>query len=54
LVGATGAVAFLANYRVAFMVVGITLNAVGITVAARRLRHTPVPAHQESPACVAV
>jgi hypothetical protein len=52
-VGATGAVAFLANYRVAFMVAGIALNAVGITIAARRIRHTPVPVQQESAACVA-
>lgn len=40
LVGATAASTFLANYRIAFMVAGISLNAVGITVAARKLRHS--------------
>lgn len=38
IVGATGALAFLANYRIAFMVGGIVLNAIGIAVATRRLR----------------
>lgn len=41
IVGATAATTFLANYRVAFMVTGITLNIVGITFALRRLRHAP-------------
>ena len=36
--GATGAAAFLINYRVPFMVVGIGVNAIGIAVATRRLR----------------
>ena len=50
-VGATGAAAFLIDYRVPFMVVGIGLNAVGIAVAARRLRastrvHLPMPEEQ--------
>lgn len=51
LVGATAAATFLANYRVAFMVAGITLNAVGITIAARRLHQTPIPSGEH--ACVA-
>lgn len=37
-VGATGAAAFLIDYRVPFMLVGIGVNAVGVTIAARRLR----------------
>lgn len=37
-IGATGAAAFLIDYRVPFMLVGIGVNAVGVTVAARRLR----------------
>ena len=54
--GATGAAAFLTSYRVPFMVVGIGVNAVGITVAARRLRRTrggPTPSHQEARSCIA-
>lgn len=50
LVGATAAATFLANYRIAFMVVGITLNAVGITVAARKLHHSPT--HTGEHACM--
>ncbi len=38
LVGATGAAAFLVDYRVPFMVVGIGVNAAGVAVTARRLR----------------
>ena len=38
IVGATGAAAFLTDYRVPFMVVGIGVNAIGIAVATRRLR----------------
>lgn len=38
LVGATGAAAFLIDYRVPFMLIGIGVNAVGIALAARRLR----------------
>ena len=44
-IGATGAAAFLTDYRVPFMVVGIGVNAVGITVAARRLRRASVMDH---------
>lgn len=41
-IGATGAATFLTDYRVPFMVVGIGVNAVGVAVAARRLRAMPV------------
>ena len=37
-VGATGAATFLIDYRIPFMLVGITVNGAGITIAARRLR----------------
>ena len=37
-IGATGAAAFLTDYRIAFMVIGIGVNTVGVTIAARRLR----------------
>lgn len=40
LAGATGAAAFFTDYRIAFMVGGIGTNAVGIAVAARRLRRS--------------
>ncbi len=39
-VGATAAATFLYSYRVPFMLVGAGLNAVGITLAFRRLRGT--------------
>ena len=42
-IGATGAATFLTDYRIPFMVVGIGVNAVGVAIAARRLRHTPAP-----------
>ena len=49
--GAYGdAATFLANYRIAFMVLGITLNAIGITVSLRKLHH--VPAHTGDHACM--
>jgi hypothetical protein len=41
--GATGAAAFLYDYRIAFVLVGIGVNAVGVTIAVRRLRRTPMP-----------
>ena len=37
-IGATGAATFLIDYRVPFMVVGIGINAVGVSIAARRLQ----------------
>ena len=36
-IGATGAATFLIDYRIPFMVVGIGVNAVGVTAAARRV-----------------
>jgi hypothetical protein len=42
--GASGAAAFLYDYRLAFVLVGVGVNAVGITIAVRRLRRTPIPA----------
>ncbi|QGG94131.1 hypothetical protein [Actinomarinicola tropica] len=38
LLGATGAAAFLTDWRIAFMVVGIGINALAIAISARRLR----------------
>lgn len=55
-IGATGAAAFLTDYRIPFMIVGIGVNAVGITIAARRLKNTPLRdprRHEEADACVA-
>ena len=40
---AAGAVTFLIEYRIPFMIVGVGINAVGIAVAAHRLHHTGVP-----------
>ena len=48
-VGVTGAAAFLTDYRVVFMVVGIGVNAFGIVVAARKLRTMHL--HEEAHAC---
>jgi len=42
-VGATAAATFLYDHRVAFMVVGLGVNAVAIAVAGRRLRRSPAP-----------
>lgn len=49
-IGATGAAAFLTDYRVPFMVLGIGVNAVGITIAARRLARAPMARTQEAEA----
>lgn len=55
-IGATGAAAFLTDYRIPFMVVGIGVNALGVIIAARRLRRLP-PAHthhdEETDPCLA-
>jgi len=51
IVGATAATTFLANYRIAFMVTGIALNAVGITFALRRLRHASSTSTMGHEAC---
>jgi hypothetical protein len=44
LIGVSGAAVFLTTYRLPIMLVGIAVNAVGVTIAIRRLRRTPVPA----------
>lgn len=52
-VAATGAAAVLTDNRVGFMLLGIVVNAAGVAVAARRLRHDP-PAQirpEEAEAC---
>lgn len=49
-IGATGAAAFLSDLRILFMVAGIGVNAVGITIARRRLRLIPIE-HQEEASC---
>ena len=50
LAGLTGAAAFLADQRVAFMVAGVVINAVAVVVAARRLRH-PSRSLGKEPVC---
>lgn len=54
--GASGAATFLYDRRVAFMLGGLAVNAVGVAVTLRRLRRFPLPAqarHEEAPACAA-
>lgn len=53
--GASGAAAFLYDRRVAFMLGGLVVNALGVAVAVRKLRRVPVssPEHEEVMACVA-
>lgn len=53
LVAATGAATFLISYRVAFMAVGLAATAVGVTIAARRLRHLPAAPQEGALACAA-
>lgn len=56
-IGATGAAAFLIDYRVPFMITGIAINAIGVAIAARRLRHAPnvhTHPHEEVETCAAV
>lgn len=56
LIGATGAAAFLIDYRIPFMIAGIGVNAVGVTIAARRLRRAPAVharPHEEVETCAA-
>jgi hypothetical protein len=55
-IGATGAAAFLTDYRIPFMLVGVGVNAIGVAIAARRLVHTPAVhahPHDEVETCVA-
>lgn len=42
-IGATGAAAFLTDHRVAFMVVGVAVNALGVAVSGWRLRRVSAP-----------
>lgn len=53
--GATGAAAFLLDWRVPFMVAGIAINALGIAAAARRLGRAQGPASRlrEGASCAA-
>ena len=52
LAAAAGAATFLSTYRSWFMVVGLTATAVGVAVAASRLRHLPAdPQGAEDLAC---
>ena len=46
-VGATAAATFLYDYRLPFMAAGLGLNAVAITIAARRLRRVPPATYEE-------
>lgn len=55
-IGATGAAAFLTDYRIPFMVFGIGVNIFGITIAARRLGDTSTlheQSREDDNACVA-
>ena len=55
-IGATGAAAFLIDYRVPFMIAGIGVNAIGVAVGVRRLRRTPAVhahPHEEVETCAA-
>ena len=42
-IGASGAAVFLTEYRIPIMAAGVTINALGVFLAARRLRRMPVP-----------
>jgi len=44
IIGASGAAVFLTDYRIPIMAAGIAVNALGVFLAARRLRRTPAPA----------
>jgi hypothetical protein len=43
LIGASGAAVFLTSYRVPIMAAAVAVNALGVLIAARRLRRTPAP-----------
>lgn len=53
--GASGAATFLYDRRVAFMLGGLAVNALGVAVAVRNLRRVPVSSseHEEVLECVA-
>ena len=44
IIGVSGLAVFLTDYRIPIMIGGIGINALGVFLAARRLRRTPVPA----------
>jgi hypothetical protein len=50
-IGATGLAAFLTGYRVPFMLIGIGINALGVTIAARHLHQTAKAHPEEVVAC---
>ena len=58
-IGATGAATFLTDYRLPFMLTGIGVNVLGLTIAGRRLRRTRPhnlredSDHREREACAA-
>ena len=43
IIGASGLTVFLTAYRTPSMIIGIAINTVGVVLAARRLRRTPLP-----------
>jgi hypothetical protein len=53
LAGATGLAVFLYDWRILFMLVGVGVNAVAITIAARRLRRTVHAERAEVHTCAA-
>ena len=46
-IGATGSAGFLTDYRIPFMLLGIGINATGVTIAARRLHTLRLPPHDD-------
>lgn len=44
IIGASGLAVFLTDYRISIMILGIGINALGVVLAARRLRRTPLHA----------
>jgi hypothetical protein len=42
-IGVSGAAVFLTTYRTSIMLSGVLVNAIGVLLAARRLRRTPNP-----------
>jgi hypothetical protein len=49
-VGAAGAATFLSDNRLAFVAIGVGVNTIGVTIAARRLRALPAVAVVVEPA----
>lgn len=46
IIGISGVAVFLTDYRTPIMIVGIAVNALGVVLATRRLRRTPLPAER--------